>query len=183
MFDINTAKASMTKALEHMEQEFSWMQVWRATSGLVDHIVVDAGYGKMPINQVANVVVMDTTTIKIEPWDKTIVKNVEKAIYDSDTGLVPQWMWDHLLVKIPPLTQERRKEISKQVSAFGEDIKVRIRWIRHDAMKVVKRLADEKELSEDEQKSHDKNIDELTKEMTGKVEQHVKNKQSDVLGV
>jgi ribosome recycling factor len=91
-------------------------------------------------------------------------------------------MGDHILVKIPPLTQERRKEISKQVSAFGEDIKVRLRGVRHDAMKAIKKLEEEKELSEDQQKTLSNNVDELTKDMTIKVEQYVKHKQTEVMG-
>ncbi len=181
MFDIAQFKASMIKALEHMEQEFSGLQVWRATTGLVDHISVDAGYGRMPINQVANVVVMDTTTLKIEPWDKAIVKNIETAIYDADNGLVPQWMGDNILVRIPPLTKERREEIAKQVSWLWEEIKVRLRQVRHDAREAVEKLVDSKDLSEDEQKMHQSHIDDLTKEMNTKVEEHVKNKQNDVL--
>lgn len=83
-------KEKMLKTIEHIRNEFSTLQVGRATSGLVDSIKVDAGYGAMAMNQVANIVIMDNATLKVEPWDKTITAAIEKSIYDADTGLVPQ---------------------------------------------------------------------------------------------
>lgn len=147
----------------------------------MDGIKVDAGYGVMPMNQVANVVVMDTATIKIEPWDKTIVAAIEKAIYDADTGLTPQGMGDYVIINIPSLTAERRQQIVKQVHGFGEDAKVSVRKVRQDARDDVRKLADAEEISEDEQRNCESDIDELTKKINTRIDDAVKEKEHSIM--
>jgi len=124
----------------------------RATSSLVDNISVAASYGVMKMNQIANIVVMDAQTLKIEPWDKSMSPAIEKAIYDANNGLTPQNDGDYVMIKIPMLTKERRQEVAKQVSKMGEDTKIALRKIRQDANKDIGKLHEAKELSDDAKK-------------------------------
>lgn len=174
----------MQKVIDFFVQELAGIQAGRATKGLVEFIELDPGYGtKMPIGQLANITIADTQTLRIEPWDKSIVGKIEKAIYDAGTGLVPQNNGDYLYVKIPPLTTERRKELVKQVTAMGEETKVKIRQVRHDVMHDVKEMFDQKLLSEDEKKSREKEIDETTKSFVAKVDEIVEAKAEDIMKV
>jgi ribosome recycling factor len=126
---------------------------------------------------------MDAQTLKIEPWDKNETKHIEKAIYDSNSWLTPKNEWAYVIVKIPALTQERRLEISKQVKAMWEDIKARVRLIRQDAIKDSKKLFDDKQIWEDENKRNEKDIDALTKSMNEKVDELIKNKTDEIMKV
>jgi ribosome recycling factor len=181
-FVLQAYEDRMQKALAYLGDEFAKLQAGRATPGLVDNIRVDPGYGVMPMNQVANIVVMDNSTIKIEPWDKTIMAAIEKAIYDANTGLTPQGMGDYVMIKIPALTQERRQQIVKQVHSYGEDAKVSVRQVRQDARDDVRTLADADEISEDQQHAYEADIDALTKTMNTHIEDAVKQKENTVMG-
>jgi len=130
-----------------------------------------------------HVTLMDAQTIKIEPRDKTNLKHIEKSIYDADIWLAPQNEWSYVLIKIPPLTQDRRVEITKQVKALGEDIKARVRIARQDAMKESKRIFDAKEIGEDEHKRNEKEIDVVVKSMNDKVDEYIKNKSEEVMKI
>lgn len=140
MMDAASGKVGMQKALDRLFGEFAGLQVGRATKGLVDAIPVEASYGTMPIGQLANITLPDSQTIRIEPWDKHVMGAMEKAIYNAGTGLVPQNNGDYILVKIPPLTRERRQEIVKYVHKLAEDAKARIRKVRQDERDTVKML-------------------------------------------
>lgn len=181
-FVLQTYEDRMQKALGYLADEFAKLQVGRATPGLVDNIRVDAGYGVMPMNQLANIVVMDNSTIKIEPWDKTIVAAIEKAIYDANTGLTPQGMGDYVMINVPALTQERRHQIVKQVHNYGEDAKISVRQVRQDARDDVRKLVDADEISEDQQHDHEADIDVLTKKMNTRIEDAVKEKENTLIG-
>jgi ribosome recycling factor len=181
-FAVKIYEDRMQKSIDHLAHEFALLQAGRATSGLVDGIKVDAGYGVMPMNQVANIVIMDISTIKVEPWDKSIIAAIEKSIYDANTGITPQGMGDHVLVKVPPLTQERRQQIVKQVHGYGEDAKVALRQSRQDARDDIRKLADAKEISEDMQHNYEEDVDALIKKMNLKVEELVKAKEKEVMG-
>ncbi len=145
----------MQKALSYLGEEFGKLQAGRATPGLVDGIKVDAGYGVMPMNQLANIVVMDNSTIKIEPWDKSLVSKIEKAIYDADTGLTPQGMGDYIIINI-------------------------VRKVRQDARDDVRKLEDADEISEDEKKGYESDIDDLTKKMNTRIDDAVKEKEEQI---
>jgi ribosome recycling factor len=103
------------------------------------------------ISQIANVTTIDSQTLKIEPWDKSTMSSIEKGIYDSGTGLTPQGMGSHILIKIPPMTTERRKELTKLVAKMGEEAKIAVRNIRQDTLKSIKSQVDAKTMSETEQ--------------------------------
>lgn len=181
--DMTPYSQQMDKTIQFFESELKGLQVGRASTWLVENITVEASYGPMKVPQVAHVTLMDAQTIKIEPRDKNEVKHVEKAIYDANIWLTPQNEWAYVLVKIPPLTEDRRTEIVKQVKAMGEEMKWRIRVARQDAMKHTKTIFDAKEIGEDEHKKNEKDVDALVKTMNDKIENLVKHKSEEIMTV
>ncbi len=182
--DIAPYKQQMQKAIEYLEKELKWLQMGRASAWLVENIDVNLSYGgSLKIPQVGHVTIMDAQTIKIETRDKGELKNVEKAIYDSNIWLTPKNEGSYIIIKIPPLTQERRQEIVKQVKAMWEEIKARIRLVRQDAMKDTKKQFDDKLIGEDTHKSNEKEIDSLVKTMNDNIDSIVKIKSEDVMKV
>ena len=150
--DIAPFKDQMQKALNYLENEFKTLQLGRASSGLLENVTVHASYWDMKIPQVAHITILDNQTLKVEPWDKKECANITKAIYDAKLWLTPQNEWSHVMLKFPPLTQDRRIEISKRVKVMWEETKAKIRIGRQDAMKTSKKLLDNKEISENENK-------------------------------
>lgn len=181
--ELSLYEAGMKKTLAYLEQEFAGLQVGRATTGLVENLNVETDYGTMKLNTLAHITVMDSTTLKIEPWDKASAKGIGTAIYQADLGVGVDNQGSHILVKIPALTQERRDHIAKQVKSMGEDGKTQIRQVRQDAMSETKKAFTAKEISEDTHKANEKNIDELTKQWTGKIDDLVKAKVEEVMKV
>ena len=181
--DISHYKQDMDKAISHLEAELKWLHIGRASASLVENVDVETEYGSMKIPQMGHVTLMDAQTLKIEPRDKTNLKHIEKAIYDTNTGLTPQNEWSYIMIKVPPLTQDRRTEIAKQVKAMGEEIKARIRMARQDAMKESKRIFDAKTIGEDEHKRDEKDIDTVVKSYNEKIELMTKTKSDDVMKV
>lgn len=135
------------------------------------------------LNQVANIVISDSQTIKIEPRDKTVLKDIDKAIYDANLGFAPQNQWDYLLIKVPPLTTDRRRDLTKIVSRDGEDAKIAIRNKRHDARKQTELQFKAEEMSENTKKSIENEVDDIAKEFNDKIDEIVKNKAEDVMKV
>lgn len=181
--ELSTYELQMKKALAYLEQQFAGLQMGRATTGLVDNLNVETDYGAMKLNTLAHITVMDTTTLKIEPWDKASSKHIANAIYEADLGVGLDNQGSHILVKIPALTQERRDHIAKQVKAMGEGTKTQIRGVRQEAMVDTKKQFTAKEISEDVHKANEKNIDELTKNQSATVDSLVKAKVDEVMKV
>ena len=181
--ELSSYEQQMKKAISYLEQEFAGLQVWRATTWLVDNLNVNTDYWVMKLNTLAHVTVMDTSTLKIEPWDKSSSKWISNAIYEADLGVWVDNQWSHILVKIPALTQERRDHIAKQVKWMWEDAKTQIRQIRQDAMNDTKKQFAAKEISEDEHKANEKNIEELTKQQSAKVDNLVKLKVDELMKI
>lgn len=173
----------MQKIIDYLHQELIGIQVGRATKWLVEHIKVDAWYGFMPIGQLANITLPDSQTIKIEPWDKSSLSPMEKAIYDANTGLAPQNQWGYLLIKVPVLTSERREQLKKQVAKMSEDTKARLRQARQDELKDIKKEFEEKLISEDDKKFAEKQVDETTKKFTDTIDNMAKAKVEDIMTI
>src|SRR6266581_1869867 len=144
-----SAEQKMQKSVETLKADLGKVRTGRAHTGLLDHIKVDYYGSMMPINQVANVTLADAHTIAVQPWEKKMVQVVEKAIRDSDLGINPATSGDVIRVPMPPLTEERRKELVKVVHKEGEEAKVAVRNIRRDAIAHVKAMLKEHEVSED----------------------------------
>ena len=183
--DVSGYKASMEKAAQHLQHEFMSLQIGRASTGLVENIdVFIPAYGmtqKLP--QLGNVSLMDSQTIKIEAWDKSTYSSIEKAIYDANIGLTPQNQGEYIMIKIPPLTTERRKELTKLVAKMGEESKVRLRQVRHEALDEIKKQFADKAISEDQKKASEGEMDDMVKEFASKIDNAVKVKSEDIMTV
>ena len=176
-------KNRMDKTLESLKSDFSGLRAGRAHASLLDGIMVES-YGSMvPLSQVGTISVPDARTLSISVWDRSVAKSVEKAIMESDLGLNPASDGQLIRIPIPPLSEERRKELCKQVSKEGEGAKVSIRNIRRDAVDKFKAQKKANELSEDDLKDAEKDVQELTDKYTKLIEKAVKEKEQEVMSL
>lgn len=173
----------MKATVEHTREEFVKIRTGRASTGLLDQIKVDYYGCPTPLNQVAQVGVGDARTLTVQPWEKNMVKVVEKAIRDSDLGLNPATSGDVIRVPLPPLTEERRRELSKVVRGMGEDSKVAIRNLRRDANTHVERLTKDKEISEDDERRAETEVQKLTDKYVAEIDKIVADKEKEIMTV
>ena len=173
----------MKATVEHTREEFVKIRTGRASTGLLDQIKVDYYGCPTPLNQVAQVGVGDARTLTVQPWEKNMVKVVEKAIRDSDLGLNPATSGDVIRVPLPPLTEERRRELSKVVLGMGEDSKVAIRNLRRDANTHVERLTKDKEISEDDERRAETEVQKLTDKYVAEIDKVVAEKEKEIMTV
>jgi ribosome recycling factor len=178
-----TATEKMGKSIDTLKHDLAKVRTGRAHTGLIDHLRVDYYGSEMPINQVANVTLSDARTIAIQPFEKKMVQVVEKAIRDSDLGVNPATSGDVIRVPMPALTEERRKELAKLVKHEGENAKVAVRNIRRDAIAHVKALLKEHEVSEDDDKRAEKEIQALTDKSIADIDKLVADKEKDLMAV
>lgn len=180
---IENLKLSLDKALHHFEAELGKLQMGRANPALVEDIRVDQ-YGSLaPIKNAATVNVLDPQTLSISPWDKSIIHAIAKAISDAGVGLNPQTMADSVLIKIPAMTEDRRKDTVKIVKKFTEEAKVSVRNIRAEAQKSLKKQETEKEISEDQARDMMEDIQKMIDEANKKIDEGAKIKEADVMKV
>jgi len=180
---IKDADLRMNKSLEALRNELSKIRSGKATTALLDGIKVEY-YGTMsPLNQVANITVLDAHTLSITPWDKSVVTGVEKAILEANIGFNPMNDGTNLKIPVPPLNEERRKELVKLVKKFGEDSKIAVRNIRRDANEHLKREEKNKKISEDQLKEAEDRIQKLTDEHVQKVDDLLKHKEKEIMEV
>jgi ribosome recycling factor len=182
---IQSLKTELHKAHEYFLDQLLGLQVGKASPRLIENIdcYIPSWGMEQKISQIANVTMIDNQTLKIEPWDKGTLSSIEKWIYDSGTGLTPQGMGDYTLVKIPPMTTERRRDLTKLVSKMGEEAKIAVRNIRHDILKDIKASVDAKTMSETEQEAFEKEVEKIVKEYNSKIDEEVKIKSDDVMKV
>ena len=173
----------MKATVEHTREEFVKIRTGRASTGLLDQIKVDYYGCPTPLNQVAQVGVGDARTLTVQPWEKNMVKVVEKAIRDSDLGLNPATSGDVIRVPLPPLTEERRRELSKVVRGMGEDSKVAIRDLRRDANTHVEHLTKDKEISEDDERRAETEVQKLTDKYVAEIDKVVADKEKEIMTV
>ena len=179
----NTAEQKMHKSLEALKNDLSKVRTGRAHVGLLDHVMVEY-YGSMvPINQVANVSLGDARTINVQPYEKNMIGKVEKAIRDGDLGLNPATNGDMIRVPMPALTEERRKELIKVVRGDGENAKVAVRNVRRDANDALKMLLNDKEISEDDERRAQEEIQKLTDKFVVEVDKMLQVKEADLMAV
>jgi ribosome recycling factor len=173
----------MSKSIESLRVTLSRIRTGRAHAGLLDHIQVDYYGSPVPISQVANVTLMDARTIGVSPWEKKMASVIEKAIRESDLGLNPVSMGDFLRVPLPPLSEERRRELAKVVKTEGEHTKVAVRNLRRDANEQFKKLLKDKELSEDEERRAQDDIQKLTDRNVAEIDRILAEKEKELLTV
>lgn len=178
------AEKHMKETIEYLAEEFKTIRTGRANISILDNIQVDAyGSGKMPINQLATLSTPDPKTIVIEPWDKSVIKEIDKAIQTSSLGLNPQNDGKLIRIPIPALTEERRKEFVKFIKQKAEECRIAIRNSRRDANEELKKLEKDSEISEDQEKRAHDEIQKLTDKYIAKVDELTKEKEQDLLEV
>jgi len=180
---IQKAKARMDKAVEDLRRELSGVRSGRASLSLLDHITVEYYGAPTPLNQVATLSVPEPTLITAQPWDLSMLSVIEKAIRSSDLGLNPGNDGKLIRIPIPPLTEERRKQLAKHVGKVLEDHRTAIRNIRRDENEVLKKMLKDKQVSEDEERKGLDEIQKLTDQYTGKVEELARKKEEEILTV
>jgi ribosome recycling factor len=176
-----TTEQRMQKSIEALKADLGKVRTGRAHTGLLDHITVEYYGSPVPLSQVANVTLADARTIAVQPWEKKMVQAVEKAIRDSDLGLNPSSSGDVIRVPMPPLTEERRKELIKVVRGEGENAKVSIRNIRRDANDALKKALKDKEIGEDEERRTQDEIQKLTDKYVVEVDKALQAKEADLM--
>lgn len=179
---IQEGEDGMQKAIAHLETELTRIRAGKANPGMLDGVNVEYYGAPTPIAQVANVSVLDARTISIQPWEKNMLQAIEKAIMQANIGITPQNDGVQIRLFLPPLTEERRKELVKKASGEGEQSKVAIRSIRRDAIEQVKKLQKDG-LSEDAAKDGEKTIQELTDKFISLVEKHLAVKEKEIMTV
>ena len=179
----NTAEQKMAKSVESFKGELHKIRTGRAHPGLLDQVQVDY-YGSMvPISQVANVSLLDARTITVQPWEKGMGAKIERAIRESDLGLNPASQGDLLRVPMPALTEERRKELTKIVRHAGEEAKIAVRSVRREGNEHLKKLLKDKEVSEDDERRAQDEVQRLTDRTIAEVDRLVQGKEAEVMAV
>ena len=178
-----TAEQKMHKSIEALKADLAKVRTGRAHTGILDHITVDYYGTPTPITQVANVTLLDARTIGVTPWEKKLVAGVEKAIRDSDLGLNPATQGEIVRVPMPPLTEERRRELTKVVKHEGENAKIAVRNLRRDAITHLKDLLKAKSISEDQERRSQDDIQKLTDKYIAEVDKIIHAKEADLMVV
>ena len=179
---IEDAESSMKKAITHLEAELTKIRAGKANPTMVDGIFVEYYGNPTPITQVANVTILDARTISIQPWEKNMLQAIERAILQANIGITPQNDGNQIRLFLPPLTEERRKELFKKASAEGEHSKVAIRNIRRDAIEEIKKLQKDG-LSKDVAADAENTIQETTNRYIALVDKHLAAKEKEMMAV
>ncbi len=180
---ISQMQHKMGHTVESTRESFTKIRTGRASTGLLDHIMVDYYGSPTPLNQVAQLGVADARTLTVQPWEKKMVAVVEKAIRESDLGLNPATNGDVIRLPLPPLTEERRRELTKVVRSLGEDSKVAIRNLRRDANMALEHLQKDKEISEDEERRAKDEVQKVTDRYIAEIDKVVAEKDKEIMTV
>jgi len=178
-----TAEQKMHKTIDTLKSDLAKVRTGRAHAGILDHLHVDYYGSSMPINQVANITLSDARTITVQPWEKKMIPVVEKAIRDSDLGVNPATSGDVIRVPMPPLTEERRKELVKVVRHEAENARIAVRNIRRDANEHLKRLLKDKQVSEDDERHAQQDVQKLTDRFIAEIDKVLAAKESDLMAI
>ena len=179
--DFKEFNRKMDKTLEILQEDFGAIRAGRANARVLDRITVEYYGVDTPVGQVGTISSPDARTLVIQPWDGSLLKKIEKAIQNSDLGINPQNDGRVIRLVFPQLTEERRKELAKQVRKYGEDAKVAVRNVRRDAMDYIKKLKKDSEITEDDQKKAEKDLQELTDKYIKKVDEACSVKEKELM--
>jgi ribosome recycling factor len=180
---ITELKQSITKAVSHLKKQYGSLQAGKASVGMVEGIMVESYGSMMPLSQTANISCPDAKTLRIEPWDKSQVSGIEKAIQTSDIGINPQNMGTYILLPVPPMTEDRRRALVKVVKEEAEHAHISVRTGRAHARDTVKRKKDDKTISDDEAKKFENDIQKQVDEATKEIKELEKQKELDIMKV
>ncbi|KZE34917.1 ribosome recycling factor [Crenobacter luteus] len=178
-----SAETKMQKTLEAFKNDLAKVRTGRAHTGILDHVTVDYYGSDTPINQVANVTLIDARTIGVQPWEKSMAAKIEKAIRDSDLGLNPAAMGDIIRVPMPMLTEERRRDLIKVVRSEAEGARVAVRNVRRDGNNELKNLIKDKAITEDEERRAQDDIQKLTDKYIAEIDKALAVKEADLMAV
>lgn len=173
----------MNKSIAALRQEFSGIRTGRAHTGLLDQVTVDYYGAELPLNQAASVHVEDARTLAVQPWEKTMVPKIEKAIINANLGLNPTSAGTVIRVPLPPLTEERRRELVKVVRQEAENARIAVRNIRRDVNGDLKSLLKDKEITEDEERAAEQAIQKITDESVAEIDAALEQKEADLMEV
>lgn len=182
-FDTKDLEKRMEGAISSLRTEFGGLRTGRASVHLLDTVQVSAYGSNMPINQVASVSAPEARMLSVNVWDKGMVGAVDKAIRESSLGLNPVVDGQTLRIPIPPLSEERRKELAKLAGKFAESARVAVRNVRRDGMDALKKLEKDGDINEDEHKSYSADVQKLTDQMVGSIDEALKSKEEEILQV
>ena len=178
-----SAESRMNKSIEALKTALSKIRTGRANAGILDHITVEYYGSPVPVGQVANVSVVDARNLSVQVWEKSMAPIVEKAIRESDLGLNPVAMGENIRVPMPALTEERRRDLTKVVKGEGEDAKIAIRNLRREANESLKKLVKDKEISEDDERRGQDEIQKLTDRNVVEIDKLVAQKEAEIMTV
>ena len=177
------AEIRMGKSVASLQNDLTKLRTGRAHTSLLDHITVEYYGSDVPLSQVANINVLDARTLSVSPWEKPMVQAIEKAIMNSDMGLNPATTGELIRIPLPPLTEERRKDMIKVVRAEGESAKVAIRNIRRDVLSDVKSLLKDKEITEDDDRQAQEDVQKITDKYVKQVDEALVVKEKDLMEI
>lgn len=180
---LNEASGRMQKAIDHLEEELLNIRAGKASPHVLNSVMVDYYGTQTPVSGVASVTVPDAKTILIQPWDQKMLRPLEKAILDSNIGLTPSNNGEQIRLTLPPLTEERRKELVKQVKKYAEDAKVAVRNVRRDAMDKFKAQKKAGEMTEDDQKIAEKDLQKLTDDYIKEIDKVAEKKEKELFEI
>lgn len=178
-FVLDAAKESMDAAIVHLEKEFLKIRAGKASPAMLSNVKVDYYGSQTPLSQVANINTPDARTISVQPWEKNMLQEIEKAIMQANLGFNPMNNGDYVIINVPPLTEERRRDLVKQAKGEAEDAKVSVRTARQDANKEIRDL----DISEDLQKNAETDVQELTDTYTQRIDTFLDNKEVEIMKV
>ena len=182
-FDLPDLKRRMQGAVAALRHELGGLRTGRASASLIEPVEVEAYGQKMPINQVATISVPESRMLSVQVWDKAMVGAVERAIRDSNLGLSPTTEGLTLRIRIPELNEQRRKEMVKIAHRYTEEAKVAVRHVRRDGIDVLKKLAKDKDISEDDQKKLEIDVQKVTDQFIGEIDQTLATKEAEIMQV
>lgn len=183
MFNLNDYKEEFEKSLEYLKKELSSIRTGRANPALVENILVQSYGTKSPLNQLASITIPEARTILIQPWDKNITKDIEKAIAESEIGISPVVEGDHIRLTIPPLTEESRQSFVKLINEKSEKARVAIRQVRDKIKEEILKKEKNKEITEDDKYDLIKDLDEMTREYNDKIKELAQGKEEEVMSL
>lgn len=177
------AQVRMTKSIESLRQDLKKLRTGRAHTSLLDHVTVEYYGSEVPLNQVANISIQDARTLVVSAWEKQMVPVIEKAILNSNMGLNPVTAGEVMRVPLPPLTEERRKDMTRVVRQEGENARIAIRNIRRDVLSDIKQLLKEKEITEDDERRAQDEIQKITDKNVAEVDKVIEAKEKDLMEI
>ena len=182
-FLLDDTESSMKKAISHLETELTKIRAGKASPSMLEGIHVEYYGAPTPISQVANINILDARTISIQPWEKKMLQSIERSIMAANIGITPQNDGNQIRLFMPPLTEERRRELFKKASNEGEQSKVAVRSIRRDIIEQVKKLQKDGDLSEDESRDAESSVQEITDRYIVLIDKHLSAKEKEMMAI